>query len=148
MKRNITYTKGFNMLKKTVSYEDYNGVERTEDFYFNLTKSEIMKLEMGTEGGYAEMLQRISNAKDAPEIMNQFERLLKMAYGERSDDGRRFVKSEAISEAFLQTPAYDTIFMELCTDAEKAAKFINAIVPKDMQQKDSDVVDFARKQLK
>lgn len=136
------------MLKKTISYEDYNGVERTEDFYFNLTKSEIMKLEMGTEGGYAEMLQRISNAKDAPEIMNQFERLLKLAYGERSDDGRRFVKSEAISEAFLQTPAYDAIFMELCTDAEKAAKFINAIVPKDMQQKDADVIDFARNQLK
>lgn len=135
------------MLKKTVTYEDYNGVERTEDFYFNLTKSEIMKLEMGTDGGYAEMLQRISNAKNAPEIMTQFERILKLAYGERSDDGRRFVKSEAISDAFLQTPAYDTIFMELCTDAEAAAKFINAIVPKDMQKKDTDVVDFARKQL-
>lgn len=136
------------MLKKTVTYEDYNGVERTEDFYFNLTKSEIMKLEMGTDGGYAEMLQRISDAKDAPEIMAQFERILKLAYGERSDDGRRFVKSEAISEAFAQTPAYDTIFMELCTDAELAAKFINAIVPKDMQQKDGDVVEFARNKLK
>lgn len=135
------------MLKKTITYTDYNGLERTEDFYFNLTKSELIKTEMTTDGGYGELLSRIGKAKNAPEIMRQFERLIKMSYGERSDDGRRFIKSKEISDAFAQTPAYDTLFCELCTDADAAVKFANAIIPEDMKQKDSEVIDFARNQL-
>lgn len=137
-------TKGNTMLKRAITYTDYNGTTRTETFYFNITKSELTKLEVGTEGGYAEMIQRIVDAKNGPEIMNAFERIIKLAYGIKSDDGRRFIKSDQISDEFMQTPAYDALFMELCTDAEAGAKFINAVMPADMQKSEADVVAFAR----
>ena len=117
------------MLKKTITYIDYNEVERTEDFYFNLTKAEIMEMELSTTGGLSEMITRIVNAKDAPAIIKIFKDLILKAYGEKSADGKRFVKSQEISEAFAQTEAYSILFMELSTNADAAAKFVNAIVP-------------------
>lgn len=120
------------MIKKTVTYTDYNGVERTEDFYFNLTKAEVMEMELSVEGGFAEKLQKIIDSKSAPAIIQTFKDIVFKAYGEKSDDGKRFVKSKEISEAFAQTPAYSEIFMELATDADAAGKFINGIVPADM----------------
>ena len=117
------------MLKKTITYTDYNGLERTEDFYFNLTKAEIMEMELSTTGGLSDMITRIVNAKDAPAIIKVFKDLILRAYGEKSADGKRFVKSQEISDAFAQTEAYSILFMELSTDADAAAKFINAIVP-------------------
>jgi hypothetical protein len=117
------------MLKKTITYTDYNDVERTEDFYFNLTRAEIMEMELSTTGGLSEMITRIVNAKDAPAIIKIFKELILKAYGEKSADGKRFVKSQEISEAFAQTEAYSILFMELSTDADAAAKFVNAIVP-------------------
>ena len=117
------------MLKKTITYNDYNGNERTEDFYFNLTKAEIMEMELGTTGGLAEMLTRIVAAQDAPAIIKIFKDIVLKAYGEKSPDGKRFVKSEELSTAFSQTEAYSQLFMELATDADEAAKFINGIVP-------------------
>lgn len=117
------------MLKKTITYVDYNEVERTEDFYFNLTKAEIMEMELSTTGGLSEMITRIVNAKDAPAIIKIFKDLILKAYGEKSADGKRFVKSQEISEAFAQTEAYSILFMELSTNADAAAKFVNAIVP-------------------
>lgn len=122
------------MLKKTITYTDYNGTERTEDFFFNLSKAEIMEMELGTTGGFAEMINKIIAAQDAPAIVRIFKDLVLKAYGEKSDDGKRFMKSEQIAEAFSQTEAYSQIFMELATDAEAAAKFVNGIVPSDMQQ--------------
>lgn len=122
------------MLKKTITYNDYNNVERTEDFYFNLTKAEIMEMEMGTTGGLAEMIQRIVAAQDAPAIIKIFKDLVLKAYGEKSPDGKRFVKSKELSEAFEQTEAYSILFMELATDDKKAAEFINGIVPADINQ--------------
>jgi hypothetical protein len=122
------------MLKKTITYKDYNDVERTEDFYFNLTKAEVMEMEMSTTGGLAEMIQRIVAAQDAPAIIKIFKDLLLKAYGEKSPDGKRFVKSDAIREAFEQTEAYSILFMELATDDKKAAEFINGIVPADLGQ--------------
>lgn len=121
------------MLKKTVTYTDYNGVERTEDFYFNLTKAEITEMELSTAGGFAEMLQKVVAAQDAPSIIKVFKDLVLKAYGEKSPDGKRFVKSEEISTAFAQTEAYSQIFMELATDSKAAAAFVNGIVPADMQ---------------
>lgn len=121
------------MLKKTVTYTDYNGVERTEDFYFNLTKAEITEMELSTTGGFAEMLQKVVAAQDAPSIVKVFKDLVLKAYGEKSPDGKRFVKSEEISTAFSQTEAYSQIFMELATDSKAAAAFINGIVPGDMK---------------
>ena len=117
------------MLKKTITYNDYNGNERTEDFYFNLTKAEIMEMELGTTGGLAEMLTRIVAAQDAPAIIKMFKDIVLKAYGEKSPDGKRFVKSEELSTAFSQTEAYSQLFMELATDADEAAKFVNGIVP-------------------
>lgn len=122
------------MLKRTETYIDYNGVECTEDFYFNLTKTEVMEMELGTSGGLAESIQKIVSAKDAPAIMKVFKELVLKAYGQKSPDGKRFIKSEEISTAFSQSPAYDKIFMELSTNAEAAAAFVNGIMPKDMTE--------------
>lgn len=130
------------MIKKTTTYTDYNGIERTEDFYFNLTKAEIMEMEMGTTGGLAEMIQKIIAAKDAPAIIKIFKDLVLKAYGEKSPDGRRFIKNEELRTSFEQTEAYSQIFMELATDADAAADFVNGVIPADMakevakQQKD------------
>lgn len=120
------------MLKKTITYTDYNGSERTEDFYFNLSKAEVMEMEMSTNGGLAEMITRIVAAQDSPAIIKIFKELVLKAYGEKSPDGKRFVKSDEIATAFSHTEAYSQLFMELATDADAAGKFVNGIVPGDM----------------
>lgn len=120
------------MLKKTITYEDFNGVERKEDFYFNLSKAEIMEMQFGTVGGLDVMLQKIVDAKDVKSIMNTFKMLILKAYGVKSDDGRRFVKSEEIAKEFEQTEAYSILYMELATDDNAAAEFVNGIMPKDV----------------
>ena len=119
------------MLKKTINYTDYNGAQRTEDFYFNLTKAEIMEMELSTTGGLAGMIERVVASQDAPAIIKIFKELVLKAYGEKSPDGKRFVKSEELSTAFSQTEAYSILFMELATDSDAAAKFVNGIIPAD-----------------
>ena len=118
------------MLKKTMTYEDFNGVSRTEDFYFNLSKAEIASMELGTEGGLAEMLKRIVAAKDTKKIIEVFKDILLKAYGIKSDDGRRFIKSEELSKEFSETEAFSDLFIQLATDGTAASDFINAIIPK------------------
>ena len=122
------------MLKKTITYTDYDGVERTEDHYFNLSKADVMEMEMGTTGGLAEMIKKIVAAKDAPAIIRVFKDLVLKAYGVKSDDGKRFIKSDEISTAFSQTEAYSQLFMELATDAQKGAEFINGVIPSDLSK--------------
>lgn len=122
------------MLKENIVYTDYNGVERNEDHYFNLSKAEIMEMEMSTVGGFAEMVQGVVKAQDAPSIIKIFKELILKAYGVKSPDGKRFIKSEALSTEFAQTEAYSELFMKLATDADAAARFINGIVPADMRQ--------------
>lgn len=122
------------MLKETITYTDYNGNERKEDHYFNLTKAEVMEMEMSTTGGLAEMIQRVVAAQDAPAIIKIFKELILKAYGEKSADGKRFIKSEELSTAFSQTEAYSELFMKLATDSDAAAKFVNGIVPADLNQ--------------
>ena len=117
------------MIKKTITYTDYNDNERTEDFYFNLNEAEVMELELSTSGGLANMITKIVNAQDAPAIIKIFKELVLKSYGRKSPDGRRFEKSETISNEFSQTEAYSKLFMELATDADKAAEFVNGIVP-------------------
>ena len=117
------------MLKKTITYTDYNGITRTEDFYFNLTKAEIMEMQLSTNGGLDVMIKKIIDSQDAPSIIKIFKELILKAYGENSDDGKRFVKSKEISEGFAQTEAYSQLFMELATDTDAASKFVNGIVP-------------------
>lgn len=120
------------MLKKRITYTDYDGIERTEDFYFNLSKSELAEMELTTVGSLTNALQRMVDAKDVSELARTFKSIMLRAYGEKTADGKRFVKSEAISEAFSQTPAYDQLFMELFTDAKAAAAFVEGIIPKDV----------------
>lgn len=117
------------MLKKSFTYTDYNGVERTEDHYFNLSKAELMEMELSTTGGLAEMINKIVAAQDAPQIVKLFKDLVLKAYGQKSADGRRFIKSKELSDEFAQTEAYSQLFMELATDADAASKFVNGIVP-------------------
>ena len=118
------------MLKETITYIDFKGEERTEDAYFNLTQSEISKKELLTPGGYSAMLQKIIDAKDVPALSAVFIEFVSDSYGQLSDDGRRFVKRPDLTEEFMQTAAYDQLFMKLITDADYAQKFINGIMPK------------------
>lgn len=123
------------MLKKTITYNDYNGSSRTEDFYFNLSQAEVMEMEMSTAGGLAEMIKRVVASQDAPSIIKIFKDLILKAYGEKSADGKRFIKSEELSIAFSQTEAYSILFTELATDDKAAANFVNGIVPAEMSKK-------------
>ena len=131
------------MLKKNIKYTDYNGVEREETFLFNLSKAELMEMEMGTTGGLAEKIQQIVEAQDAPAIIQIFKYIILKAYGEKSADGKRFVKVNdagvPLSIGFSQTEAYSQLFMELATNSDEAAKFITAIIPSDIDINDSDI---------
>ena len=120
------------MLVKEIEFRDFNGNMRKEKHLFNLTQAEVMELELSTTGGLAESIQRIVEAQDAPEIIRVFKSLILKAYGEKSADGRRFIKSEELSREFSQTNAYSQLFVELATNDEAAAAFINGIVPEDM----------------
>ena len=120
------------MIKKTVTYDDYNGFSRTEDFYFNLTKAEVMEMQLSTVGGLDTMLKKLVASNDMPSIIKVFKELVLKAYGEKSPDGRRFIKNDELRAEFEQTEAYSIIFMELATDDKAAAEFINGIVPKDL----------------
>ena len=117
------------MLKKTMTYTDYDGIERTEDFYFNLTKAEVAEMEMTHTGGMEKMLRKIVAEKDSKRIVEIFKDLILRAYGEKSADGKRFVKNQELRDFFAQTEAYSDLFMELATDAEAAAAFVNGILP-------------------
>lgn len=121
------------MLKKTISYVDYNGVSRKEDFYFNLSKAELMEMELTTPGGMSSMLTRIIESRDDSEIMKIFKELILKAYGEKSPDGKHFDKSPELSKAFSHTEAYSELFVELASDSEAAAQFVRGIVPSDLQ---------------
>ena len=122
------------MLKKTVTYVDYNGVERTEDFYFNLSKAEVAEMELSVQGGFSKMLEEIVASKDNVQIVNLFKQMVLKSYGEKSPDVRRFIKSDEIAQAFAQTEAYSEIFMELALDEKKAADFVNGIMPANLDK--------------
>ena len=126
------------MLKKTITFTDYDGVERTEDFYFNLNQAEITEMQLSKEGGLREWLERMVKSENKVEIMKMFKMIMLKAYGEKSLDGRRFIKSDQISQEFTQTEAYNQLFMELVTNQDTMSEFINGIVPKDWKEKVSE----------
>ena len=117
------------MIKKTIKYVDWKGNEREEDFYFNLSKPELMEMELTTKGGMSEYLEKIVKAQSKEELIKWFKVIILKAYGEKSEDGRRFIKSDELSTAFSQTGAFEKLYMELVTDENKASEFVNAIVP-------------------
>lgn len=118
------------MYIKTITYTDYNGESRTEDFYFNITKAELAEYNIMTEGGLEAKIKRITAAKEATEIFKMFKALILMSYGKKSDDGKRFIKSPELTDAFTQTEAYSELFMQLATDEEEANRFVKNVMPK------------------
>ena len=119
------------MLKKTITYTDYDGNERTEDFFFNLTKAEVLEMEMGINGGMTKLIQRLVAEQDMERISKTFKDIILRSYGEKSLDGKYFEKSPELSKRFSQTEAYSELFLELL-DPEKASVFINGILPQDV----------------
>lgn len=118
------------MIKWKIKYVDYNGDEQEEDFYFNLNKAEVMEMDLSANGAYSEYLQRIVDQRDGKKIAEEFKRLILKSYGEKSPDGRRFVKSEEKSNEFMQTEAYSELYMQLATEPGAAEKFITGVLPK------------------
>lgn len=127
------------MLKKTITYTDYNGVERTEDFYFNITKAELADMQMSEKDGFDQKLKNIIEAKDNKSIYETFKYFIHASYGEKSLDGKRFMKKDPVTGAplyiaFMETEAYSVLFLELIQSDETMAAFINAIMPRDIAE--------------
>ena len=130
------------MITKTIKYTDFNGVEREEKYLFNLTKAELMEMELGTTGGLAETIQNIVDAQDVPKIQELFKKLLLKSYGVKSEDGKRFMKIDKdgtpLSNEFSQSAAFSELYIELATDAEKATDFVKGIIPPDLEANTSN----------
>lgn len=120
------------MLKKTMTYVDYDGLERKEDFYFNLTRAEVAQMELSVNGGLKQFLENIIQLDDRPKIIEEFKKLITMSYGKKSPDGKRFMKSQELVDEFVQTEAFSDLFMELATNANAASEFVKGILPKNM----------------
>lgn len=127
------------MLKRNITYTDYNDNRVTETFYFNLTKSELIEMEMGIDGGFGEHLQRIVKAQNGPALIAEFKKLILSSYGVKSDDGKRFMKSPELQKEFAETAAYNELFLELAGDENAATVFIEGIMPKDMAERKNEV---------
>lgn len=135
------------MIRKVIKYKDLDGNPRVEDFYFNLTKTELIKMEIGRDGGLAEHLKKITESGNNKDILEVFESIILGAYGKRSEDGVRFIKSPEISKEFTQTDAYEELLFEFMTDAASAAAFINSLIPDDMEARMKELMDSADLQL-
>lgn len=125
------------MIKWPIKYVDYNGEEHTDSFYFNLTKAELTEMQFDANGAYSEFITRIAEEKSYKALGAEFKRIILMSYGIKSDDGRYFRKSQQIRDDFEQSPAYSELYMELLSDADKAAKFMKGILPQDLQGNNS-----------
>lgn len=123
------------MIKKTITFEDYNGETHKEDFYFNLTKAEVLEMETIVKGGLSTILKHIVETDDTTEMVNMFKEIIHKAYGVKSADGKRFVKSNDVLEDFIYSAAYSELYMELATNENSAVEFINGIMPKGMGPK-------------
>ena len=118
------------MIKWPITYTDYNGETHTEDFYFNLSKAEVMEMNLQHNGTYRQYLERIVEQRDGAKMAEIFRNIILLSYGEKTPDGKRFVKSHELSEAFHQTEAYSELYMQLLTDETAAPKFIEGVMPK------------------
>jgi hypothetical protein len=122
------------LLKKTITYEDFNGETTSEDLFFHLSKAELVELEMSHEGGLSVALQKIVESQDGKAIVAEFKNIILNSYGKKSEDGRRFIKNQALRDEFESSEAYSTLFMELVTDTDAAIEFINGVIPKGMAE--------------
>jgi uncharacterized protein YktA (UPF0223 family) len=119
------------MLKKTIDYTDYNGTKRSDVFYFNLSKGELLELEFDF-GGFEQAVKKIVESEDTKQLFSIFKKIVLSSYGEKSQDGKRFVKSEELSRSFEESEAYSELMMSLVTDANAASDFVNGIVPSNI----------------
>ena len=142
------------MIKKTITYEDYDGNQRTEDFYFNLSKPELIEMQTSEAGGLEKKIEKISKEQDIKKIIELMKDIIQKSYGVKSDDGKRFIKNQEVLDEFMQSEAYSELFMTLATDADAASEFINGILPKGLveeakkieaQNNRADVVDMPKK---
>ena len=121
------------MLKRTINYTDFDGNNHSEVFYFNMSKSELIELDVSHKSGFAENIQRIIAAEDRQALIAEFKNLILVSYGVRSEDGKRFVKSDELRNELEQSAAYDALFMELATNDQAAAEFINGVIPQELR---------------
>lgn len=122
------------MLKKTITFMDYDGHERTEDYYFNLSKAELADMQMSEYGGLDKLLTKIINTNDNVKLYQYFRDIVQKSYGVKSLDGKRFIKDPEETKAFTETEAYSVLIMELIQDADAASNFINSIIPQDLEE--------------
>jgi len=127
------------VLKKTITWEDFNGETVSEDFFFHLSKAELVEIEMSHKGGLSESLQKIIAAEDGKAIIVEFKNIILSAYGKRSDDGRRFIKNKELRDEFESTEAYSQLFMELVTNTDAAIEFVNGVIPKGLAEEVSQL---------
>jgi len=120
------------MLKREIKFEDFDGNQSSDIFYFNISKPELVELEVEHEGGFGKMLESIVETKNNKELIKKFKDIVLLAYGVKSEDGKRFIKSDQLREEFSQTAAYNELFMELATDDNAAVQFLTAVLPKDI----------------
>lgn len=122
------------MLKKTITYVDYNDQKRTEDYWFHLTKSELIELDASNEGGLETTIRKIIKETDTKRIVELVKDLVLKSYGEKSADGKRFVKSKEAAEAFMQTEAYSQLFVDLISDPDQMTAFFKGAIPQDVRE--------------
>lgn len=128
------------MLKEVVTYKDYDGTERTEDVYFHMTKRELIKWETESgSGGMDKFIERIVREEDRKTLINMFDDLILRAYGEKSDDGKAFIKTPEMRSKFENSACYDQLFYELLTSTEKLTNFVNGLIPEGMPTPDKPV---------
>lgn len=121
------------MIKETIKFENFNGEMIERDYFFHLSRAEVLEMEASKEGGMSTYIQSIINTRDSKAIMGLFTEIVKKSYGEKSNDGMRFVKYPELLEAFVQSEAYSELIMKLCGDADAAAKFVNGVMPKNVK---------------
>lgn len=122
------------MLKKTITYEDYNGKERTEDFYFHLSKPAVINLEYSVPGGLSNFVDRAVKRGDEKDLLDLINIFITKSYGQKSDDGKRFIQNDEVLQAFLESPAYEEFLFETLSSSKSATEFINGIMPKDLEK--------------
>lgn len=135
------------MYKRSITYTDFDGNQRTETFYFNLSKAELTEMALSTEGGLDVYIQKVVESRNSAEIIRIFKELILKAYGEKSDDGRRFIKHRngvRLADEFAETEAYSTLFMELATDENRAVEFFNNIIPQEAPSLPESVTNQAK----
>lgn len=123
------------MIKKTVTFKDFDGNDRTEDFYFHLTEQELTEWEFSIDGGLSGVLRRITQSTDLTKYVEIFKDLLIRSYGVKTPDGRGFIKSKEVLDNFIYTQAFSDIYMELATDDKAASEFVNGIIPESLRER-------------